>query len=71
MSKSKVKPIQLDQIAYRPAQFARACSFSRSTYYSLPPDRQPLSVKVGRARIIIESPAAFLQRLAQMQQEAA
>jgi predicted DNA-binding transcriptional regulator AlpA len=71
MSKSKVKPIRSDQIAFRPKQFASACGFSRTTLYALPEEQRPRSVKVGHARVIVETPAAWLQRLAQMQQVAA
>lgn len=66
-SKSKVKPIEAGQVALRPAQFARACGFCRTTLYALPTDQKPKMVRVGRAVLIIESPTAYLQRLAAMQ----
>ena len=64
------KLAHLEKVGFRMGEFARACGFSRSTLYALPEDQQPQSIKIGRARVIIETPAAFLQRLAQMQRVA-
>lgn len=49
--------------------WCRACSISRTTLYGL--DEPPASVLLGRKRIITESPAAFLARIASEQTEAA
>ena len=64
------KLAKLEKAGFRINEFAAACGFSRSALYALPQNQQPRSVKVGRARIIIETPAEFLQRLAQMQRVA-
>ncbi len=47
-----------------------ACGFSRATFYTLPDDRRPRSLKIGKRHIVIEPPAEFLARLA-AEQEAA
>jgi hypothetical protein len=45
-------------------------SIGRATYYKLPPKLQPHSVKVGKRRIIRESPADWLARMAAAQEAA-
>jgi hypothetical protein len=67
----KIESIQPGQAGFRVKQFARACGISRTTIYALPEDQKPKVVRIGRAVVIVETPAAFLQRLAQMQQETA
>jgi len=71
MSKSKVKPIQLGQVAYRPAQFAASCGFSRSLFYALKGDQQPRSIKLGRRRVVVEDPRSYLARIAAQQAQTA
>lgn len=44
-------------------QFSAAVGLSRATLYALPPASQPMAVKVGRSRIITESPQSFLKRV--------
>lgn len=46
--------------------WCRAAGYSRATYYNLPDALRPQSVKVGKRRIIIEQPADYLQRIAQV-----
>src|SRR5262245_6451652 len=41
-----------------------ACGFSRGTYYNLPHEKRPRSLKIGARHIVIEPPEAFLARLA-------
>lgn len=57
--------------AWKPGTFARAIDKSRSWLYALPDELQPHSVKLGRNRLITESPQEFLQRLAQHYAKAA
>jgi len=63
----KVESIQPGQAGFRIKQFARACGFSVRTFYELPEEQQPKSVKMGRARIIVESPREYLERMATVQ----
>lgn len=49
------------------APYCAACGFSRATFYNLPAELRPHSVTIGRRRIIIEAPAAYLVRLSAMQ----
>lgn len=59
--------IEEARVARKPGDYARAIGMSRAWLYSLPPELQPKSLKVGRNRLIIEQPGDFLQRLAQKQ----
>jgi hypothetical protein len=43
--------------------FAHEVDLHRATLYALPEELQPESVKIGRRRIIIESPEAWLKRM--------
>lgn len=45
---------------YRPSDWAEAAGFSRQKFYTL--KVPPKSVKIGRMRIITESPADWLAR---------
>lgn len=56
----------IEQAGYAPAAWCQAASISRAKLYQLPPDMQPHSVKLGRRRIITESPRQFLDRIAAM-----
>jgi hypothetical protein len=44
-------------------RYAEATGVSRAMLYALPPAKQPQFVKIGRRRIIVEPPAAWLQRV--------
>lgn len=65
------KIAQIEKAGFRIKEFATACGLSRATIYALPQTQQPKSIKIGRARVIVESPQQFLQRLAEAQQQAA
>lgn len=43
--------------------FCRVTGAGRTSLYTLPSDLQPESVKVGKRRIIIEDPLAWLRRV--------
>jgi hypothetical protein len=58
------------QAGYAPADWCRRTSISRAALYALPVSLQPRSIKLGRRRIIIEDPVAYLTRLAQSQEAA-
>jgi hypothetical protein len=42
-------------------------TLSAATLYALPLDKWPASVKLGKRRIIIEGPADWLRRMAEME----
>lgn len=45
-------------------EFIRACNFSRSFFYSLPPEKRPRAVRVTpRKLVIIEAPSDYLARI--------
>lgn len=46
-------------------EHAKACSCSRRFYYSLPLEKRPRSVHMGARKVlIVESPEAYMQRMA-------
>lgn len=49
------------RVALRPGEFAAALSISRALLYTLPV--QPRSMKLGGARLILETPEAYLKRV--------
>ena len=50
--------------------YCEACNFSRATFYNLPVDTRPRSIKIGKRHIIIEPPSEYLARLAVAQEAA-
>lgn len=50
--------------------WCEAANISRATFYNLPSALRPHSVKIRRRRVIIESPADYLQRIRSLQQVA-
>jgi len=59
-----------DRAGWSIASYCEACNFSRATFYNLPEDRRPRSLKIGKRHIVIEAPAEFLARLAGKQNAA-
>jgi len=57
------KPDGIEPAGYRPSCWARAVGFSRQKLYALGADIKPHSIKIGRMRIITESPADWLARV--------
>lgn len=58
----------MNQVSELPAgwnipEWVHGCGIARPTYYTLPADCKPTSVKIGKRVIIIESPAAWLERM--------
>lgn len=51
-------------------EYCAAISYCRATYYNLPPELRPRSIKIGKRRIIVEPPAEYLARLSAAQQAA-
>jgi hypothetical protein len=56
------------QCGFTLAAWCESTSISRPKLYTLPPELQPRSIKIGRRRIIIEAPADYLQRIATAQE---
>lgn len=48
-------------------EFAAAIGVSRTTIYTLPEEMRPHSIWFGKARLVIEPPAEYLQRIAASQ----
>lgn len=59
-----------DRAGWSIPSYCEACNFSRATFYNLPDDKRPRSLKIGKRHIVIEPPGDFLARLA-AEQEAA
>jgi len=59
-----------DRAGWSIPSYCEACNFSRATFYNLPADLRPRSLKIGKRHIIIESPSAYLSRLAEAQEAA-
>lgn len=49
------------------AEWCEGANISRTTEHALPPALRPLSIKVGRRRLIRESPEEWAQRIARAQ----
>lgn len=45
-------------------RWCAAVGVGRSSFYALPEGLRPLSVKIGRRRLILEAPDQFLRRVA-------
>ena len=60
---SKVS-LAAERAGFRVRDWCALTSISRASYYALPAEKQPRSITFGRRRIIVESPAAWLERVA-------
>ena len=54
----------IEPAGYAIARWAPAAGISKALFYTLPDNVRPRSVTVGARRIIIESPADWLKRIA-------
>lgn len=61
----------IDRAGWSIPAFCAACDFSRASFYNIPSDLRPRSVKLGKRHIIIEQPSVYLARLAAAQTVAA
>lgn len=52
---------------FRVSEFTAACGMGRRTFYDLPPELAPKSIKIGYSRIIVETPQQYLSRIAELQ----
>jgi len=59
-----------DRAGWDAATWCPAADISRALLYKLPATLRPHSVKIGKRRIIRESPAAWLARVAATQEAA-
>jgi hypothetical protein len=64
------QPPATDRAGYSVADYCPIVGYSRPYYYLLSPDLRPKSIKLGKRRIIIEAPRAYLERLAAAQEAA-
>jgi hypothetical protein len=55
------------QAGFSILEWAASVGISRAGFYVLPPEIKPAMVSVGKRRIVIEAPTAWLQRVAEMQ----
>lgn len=46
------------------ADWSQAVGFSRSTWYAIPEEKRPKSVRIGARLFICEQPAEYVQRMA-------
>jgi hypothetical protein len=53
-----------ERAGFHLARWCEAVGISRGFYYTLPPELQPESVKLGKRRIITEKPRDYLKRVA-------
>jgi hypothetical protein len=69
MSKSNVVPIP--KAGYPIAAWCEATNISRATFYTLPLEIKPNTVKIGKRHIVIEAPGDFLRRVQSLNAKAA
>ena len=49
--------------AWTVEEFAEGARIHRATFYKIPAELRPASIKIGKRTVIIESPAAWLARV--------
>jgi hypothetical protein len=49
---AKTQTAAADRLAFSISEFCDAVGISRSSYYTLPPERRPREVRYGRRRLI-------------------
>lgn len=62
--------IHSDRAGWSIPSYCDACNFSRATFYNLPENLRPRSLKIGKRHIVIEPPGEYLARLAEAQEAA-
>lgn len=70
MNQHAKKSAAPDRAGWDAASWCPVANISRALLYKLPPEQQPFSVKVAKRRIIRESPADWLARIAAAQEAA-
>ncbi|MEO8753009.1 MAG: hypothetical protein ABI624_10050 [Casimicrobiaceae bacterium] len=55
------------QAGWKMSEFCPLVRLSKAKIHQLSADMQPRSVRIGRSRIIVESPAEWLARMASVQ----
>jgi hypothetical protein len=50
------------------AQFCRAVGISLAGYYTLPEHQKPLTIKLGKRRVPVETPEEYKRRILALQQ---
>ncbi len=65
MDQSTIPQSPVERAGWSVERYADATGVSRAAIYAMPPALQPEFVKVGRRRVIVEPPAAWLRRVGQ------
>lgn len=60
---------QHGRAGYSIPDWCAAVGISRASFYNLPSELQPKSVKLGRRHIVTEKPEAYLERVSAAQQD--
>jgi hypothetical protein len=58
---------QTPKAGYKLNEWLAQVGFGRSTYYTLPADMKPRSIKIGASTVVIEQPTDYIARLAAKQ----
>ena len=66
-----MEPQSPSKAGYKLNEWLSQVGFGRSTFYQLPADLKPRTIKVGASTVVIEQPADYLARLAARQVEGA
>lgn len=52
-----------DRAGWRVRDFCAATSLARSTFYALPAEQRPRTIHIGKRRVVVEPPSAWLARV--------
>lgn len=58
-------------LSWNVKEWCASIGVSHGTFYNLPAELRPESVKLRERRLIIESPGAYLKRISESQRQAA
>ena len=67
--KEPARKQETEHAVWNVPEWSAALNLGRSTYYTL--SIRPRSIKIGKRHLIVESPAAYVERLAAIQKAAA
>jgi hypothetical protein len=56
---------RVDRAGWPLRAWCASANVSPATFYAMPKETKPASVKIGKRRIIIEAPDAWLRRMAE------
>ena len=58
--------LQIEQVGYAIDIWCTSVGISRATFYKLDGNLKPSQVKIGKRRLIVERPADYMARLANL-----